>query len=162
TRVVRAGWGLGSGVAAVVAALLLVGRGGFGIRVHLDLLGGGVPAVGVALQGGGDVAGVGRADGVGDGRGVGLGARRGGVVRAGEVRGGRPRVLDRTGLLPGDVARGGTGGGQAQDEQHLAGAALLLLRGGLHDRGADVALALVELLARRVDGGLEHGAGGLG
>src|SRR5699024_7379669 len=72
-----------------------------------------------------------------------------------------PRVLDRTGLLPGDVARGGAGCGEAEDEQHLAGTALLLLRGRLEDGRADVALALLELLARRVDSGPQHGAGGL-
>src|SRR5699024_2068464 len=69
--------------------------------------------------------------------------------------------LDRTGLLPGDVARGGAGCGEAEDEQHLAGTALLLLRGRLEDGRADVALALLELLARRVDSGPQHGAGGL-
>src|SRR5699024_11787149 len=85
----------------------------------------------------------------------------GGVVRTGEVGRRGPRVLDRTGALPGDVARSGTGGGEAHHQQHLAGAALLLLRRRLEGCGADVALTLLELAARRVDGGLQHGAGGL-
>src|SRR5699024_3512817 len=149
-----------SGVAAVAAALL-VALGCLGIRVDLDLLGFHVGGAVLALQGRGHVARVGRADGVGDGRGVGLVRSGGGVVRPGEVGRRGPRVLDRAGLLPGDVARSGTRGGEAEDEQHLTGTVLLLLRGLLEDGRADVALALLELLARRFDGGLQHGAGGL-
>src|SRR5699024_6190426 len=109
----------------------------------------------------GHVSGVGRADGVGDGRGVRVARGRGRVVSAGEVGRRSPGVLHRTGLLPDDVTRRSTGGGQAHDEQHLAGAALLLRHRGQRGR-LDVALALVELLAGGTGRGLEHVAGGLG